>query len=75
MVPRYAPLTYNKLSEMTFVGEANANNNRDKYICTFSKMIEYWRTIWHVRTNFTTNPRFPFGFVQVRRSFFINLSF
>ncbi|CAF3431994.1 unnamed protein product [Rotaria sp. Silwood1] len=48
-----------------YQGENNANFNRDKYSCTFSKMIEYWRIIWHMRTNSTTDPVFPFGFVQL----------
>ncbi|CAF4139299.1 unnamed protein product [Rotaria socialis] len=48
-----------------YQGENNANFNRDKYPCTFSKMIEYWRAIWHTRTNSITDPLFPFGFVQL----------
>ena len=48
-----------------YQGEANVNTNRDKYKCTFSKMIEYWRSIWHERTTSNTDPTFPFGFVQV----------
>jgi sialate O-acetylesterase len=47
-------------------GEANTvGENRDKYPCTFSKMIEYWRQIWNQRTNGITDKQFPFGFVQV----------
>ncbi len=49
-------------------GESNAGYNRDKYICTFSKMIQYWRQVWNTRTNGITNPDFPFGFVQVKLS-------
>jgi hypothetical protein len=37
----------------------------EKYACSFSKMIYYWRQIWHARTNGTTDIEFPFGFVQV----------
>ena len=48
-----------------FLGEQNVNYNRDKYNCTFPKMIQAWRDVWHTRTNMTTNPQFPFGFVQV----------
>ncbi|CAF1048420.1 unnamed protein product [Rotaria magnacalcarata] len=48
-----------------YQGENNANFNRDKYPCTFSKMIEYWRAIWYTRTNSITDPLFPFGFVQL----------
>jgi len=50
------------------VGEANRAYNTDKYTCTFSKLIQYWRQIWGERTNGTTDIQFPFGFVQV--SFF-----
>jgi hypothetical protein len=46
-------------------GETNAGYNTDKYTCTFSKMIEYWRQIWNERTNGITDIQFPFGFVQV----------
>ncbi|UJR09504.1 hypothetical protein I4U23_013742 [Adineta vaga] len=48
-----------------YQGEANVNFNRDKYKCTFSKMIEYWRSIWYERTMSNTDPIFPFGFVQL----------
>jgi hypothetical protein len=48
-----------------YQGESNANYNRDKYVCTFSKMIQYWRQVWATRTGAQTNPNFPFGFVQV----------
>jgi sialate O-acetylesterase len=47
------------------LGENNHGYNRDKYNCTFPKMIEAWRAIWHDRTNSITDPTFPFGFVQV----------
>ncbi|CAF4249820.1 unnamed protein product, partial [Adineta steineri] len=48
-----------------YQGESNAGYNRDKYICTFSKMITYWRQVWNTRTNGITNINFPFGFVQL----------
>ena len=48
-----------------YQGEANAGHNTDKYACSFSKMIQYWRQIWNERTNGITNLEFPFGFVQV----------
>ncbi|CAF1052728.1 unnamed protein product [Rotaria sordida] len=48
-----------------YQGEANVNHNRDKYQCTFLKMIQYWRHIWQNRTYFITDPIFPFGFVQL----------
>jgi len=47
------------------VGEANTYYNADKYSCSFAKMIQYWRQIWHERTNGITNIQFPFGFCQV----------
>ena len=28
-------------------------------------MIDAWRNVWYTRTNSTTDPTFPFGFVQV----------
>jgi hypothetical protein len=28
-------------------------------------MIQYWRQVWNTRTGGTTDPNFPFGFVQV----------
>jgi hypothetical protein len=47
-------------------GEANAAGvNINKYACSFSKMIQYWRQTWNNRTNGTTDIQFPFGFVQV----------
>jgi hypothetical protein len=36
-------------------------------------MIQAWRNVWHTRTNATTNPTFPFGFVQVTASLLFNL--
>ena len=47
------------------LGEANSAYNSDKYACSFSKLISYWRHIWNERTNGTTNIQFPFGFVQL----------
>ena len=47
------------------LGEDNTIVHRDIYPCLFSKMIEYWRSTWYERTNSTTDPQFPFGFVQV----------
>jgi sialate O-acetylesterase len=48
-----------------YQGENNANPSHYTYICTFSKLIEHWRSIWYTRTNSTTDPTFPFGFVQL----------
>jgi sialate O-acetylesterase len=47
------------------LGEDNTYFHTDLYPCTFSKLIEYWRSIWHERTNSNTDPTFPFGFVQL----------
>ncbi|CAF2590172.1 unnamed protein product [Rotaria sp. Silwood2] len=48
-----------------YQGESNANYHADKYACTFSKMIQYWRQTWSQRTNYLTDIHFPFGFVQL----------
>jgi hypothetical protein len=56
---------YRDLLDFICVGEANTVYNHDKYTCTFSKMIQYWRQIWNQRTNGITDIHFPFGFVQV----------
>ena len=48
------------------LGENNVYHNMDQYNCTFAKLIESWRNIWHNRTQGNTDPTFPFGFVQVR---------
>ncbi|CAF1482342.1 unnamed protein product [Adineta ricciae] len=48
-----------------YQGEANVNYNRDKYQCTFRKMIQYWRFTWQQRTNSLIDSKFPFGFVQL----------
>jgi hypothetical protein len=47
------------------VGEANHIYNTDKYACSFSKLIQYWRQTWNERTNGITDAQLPFGFVQV----------
>jgi hypothetical protein len=52
-----------------YQGESNAYVNREKYPCTFSKMIETWRQVWNTRTGGNTVANFPFGFVQVRKKF------
>src|SRR5262245_50639282 len=57
------------------IGENNVNYDRDKYNCTFPKMIEAWRNIWHIRTDSITNPYFPFGFVQVTEFLLFNFLF
>jgi hypothetical protein len=52
-------------------GEANRDYNTNKYACSFSKMIQYWRQIWNQRTNGITDIQFPLGFVQVSYNSFI----
>jgi hypothetical protein len=56
---------YTYILNIMSVGEANRNYNTDKYACSFSKMIQYWRQIWNERTNGITDIQYPFGFVQV----------
>ena len=58
-----------KMLDAIAIGEQNFHYNRDKYACSFSKLIHYWRDIWNKRTNGITDIQFPFGFVQVRFSF------
>ena len=60
---------YKKIGIISFLcsidvilGETNSGS--DTYNCTFPVMIEDWRLTFHERTN-TTDPVFPFGFVQV----------
>jgi sialate O-acetylesterase len=48
-----------------YQGESNSGRNNDKYVCTFTNLIQSWRQIWNQRTNGITNIQFPFGFVQV----------
>lgn len=48
-----------------FIGEANANFNRDLYNCTFPALIEDWRQTFHRGSQGQTERFFPFGFVQV----------
>jgi hypothetical protein len=51
--------------KLSILGENNAGTHSEIYVCLFSKLIEHWRSIWYTRTNSTTDPTFPFGFVQV----------
>jgi hypothetical protein len=51
--------------QLIHLGETNREYNRDKYACSFSKLIEHWRQTWNERTNGITDIQFPFGFVQV----------
>ncbi len=50
---------------LLILGENNSGGTRNLYTCSFSKLIEHWRSIWYTRTNSSTDPIFPFGFVQV----------
>ncbi len=56
---------YTDIHDFIFLGEQNTEYNTDKYACSFSKLIHYWRQIWNERTNGITDIQFPFGFVQV----------
>ena len=62
-------IEFKVLSFNLHLGEANVDNNRDKYNCTFPKMIESWRQTWNNRTNGITD----LTFVQV--SFFFLLKY
>eukprot|EP00092_Neocalanus_flemingeri_P011464 GFUD01012354.1.p1 GENE.GFUD01012354.1~~GFUD01012354.1.p1 ORF type:complete len:515 (+),score=111.79 GFUD01012354.1:182-1726(+) len=46
-----------------YQGEANGNNNRDLYNCTFPAMIDSWRQ--EFSSNSATSENAPFGFVQL----------
>jgi hypothetical protein len=59
-------ILYQDIFHLICVGEANRYYNADRYVCSFTKMIQSWRQIWHNRTNGLTDIEFPFGFVQVR---------
>jgi len=48
-----------------YQGESNTGWHANFYRCMFSKMIEYWRSTWYIRTNTSTDIHFPFGFVQL----------
>jgi hypothetical protein len=58
-------LYYTDILDIIAVDESNKNYNTEKYACSFSKMIHYWRRTWNERTNGLTDIQFPFGFVQV----------
>ncbi len=61
-------ISYPNIRNLIDAGEANRYYNADKYVCSFTKMIQHWRQIWHNRTNGLTDIQFPFGFVQVKVS-------
>lgn len=48
-----------------YQAETNTLINPDFYSCNFENMIKSWREHWYERTNKSTNPNFPFGFVQI----------
>ncbi|XP_021494308.1 sialate O-acetylesterase [Meriones unguiculatus] len=48
-----------------YQGEANANYNRDLYVCTFPALIADWRQTFHYGSQGQTERFFPFGFVQL----------
>ena len=48
-----------------YQGEDNTVVHTPLYPCMFSKMIETWRSTWFERTGGNSDPKFPFGFVQL----------
>lgn len=60
--PHQTPLP---ISVSLFLGENNANYNRDLYACTFPALIADWRQTFHYGSRGQTERFFPFGFVQV----------
>jgi sialate O-acetylesterase len=54
-----------------YQGESNSGRNTDKYSCTFSNLIRFWRQAWNERTNNITDVQFPFGFVQVKKIYLL----
>jgi hypothetical protein len=56
-----------------YQGESNSGRNTDKYSCTFSNLIRFWRQAWNERTNNITDIQLPFGFVQVMEIFSLTL--
>merc|ERR550532_2299438 len=48
-----------------YQGEQNANEGYNVYNCTFPEMIRDWRDKFHQGTRQETDPKFPFGFVQI----------
>ncbi|NXE68148.1 SIAE acetylesterase, partial [Calcarius ornatus] len=46
-------------------GEANTLLNTDQYNCTFPALIADWRWAFHTGSGGQTEPRLPFGFVQL----------
>lgn len=57
-----------------YQGEANTGYERDLYDCLFAKMIENWRQNWYESTMQSTNPSFPFGFVQLANAYLENIT-
>lgn len=47
-----------------YQGESNVGEN-EKYTCRFGKMMDQWRRQWHEGTSGSTDPKFPFGIVQI----------
>lgn len=53
-----------------YQGESNANSltgtdEHNPYDCSFPAMIADWRKKWSLGTSGSTDPQFPFGFVQL----------
>lgn len=60
------PLSHRALTSPFWgTGEANTLLNTDQYNCTFPALIADWRWAFHTGSAGQTEPRLPFGFVQV----------
>ncbi|XP_057294535.1 sialate O-acetylesterase-like [Hydractinia symbiolongicarpus] len=60
----YPLLTTTIFGVIWYQGESNTPDP-DTYNCTFPAMIAGWRKEWYKSTEKSTDPMFPFGFVQV----------
>nr|XP_039256019.1 sialate O-acetylesterase-like [Styela clava] len=48
-----------------YQGESNEAYHTNSYQCVFPQMIKSWRKNWYEGTMMSTDPDFPFGFVQI----------
>ena len=51
-----------------YQGEAN-KLNKPTYLCSIREMVKDWRQEWFHKTGGQTNPKFPFGQCQVRKTY------